>query len=296
MKNHLSRIKIPGKIFLWGEYVALQKGPAMLATFKPAFELQVGKEVDKEDLAIHPQSPAGQWIAKHGSDFEKQKLHFSDPLKGQGGLGASTAQFALSYAFAEPEYDIWQMHKDYVQMASTGQGSAPSGYDLLAQVQGGIQFIEAKNQTLKSMNFPFKDLQIYFLHTGRKLATHEHLQTVKTQEYSQLEKISRQLVEAWERQDQRVWVSLINDYADELERINLVSEFTKSALCELQKESWSLAAKGCGAMGADLIMIVTEKNLYSYENILEFARKHQCQLLTQLDQVSEKGLEFIHEI
>src|SRR4051812_39210067 len=83
--------QIPAKTFLIGEYAALVGHSAILLTTTPCFELSLEPS---EKNFIHPESPAGLWLKKQEANI---KLTWKDPYQGQGGLGASSAQFLSCY-------------------------------------------------------------------------------------------------------------------------------------------------------------------------------------------------------
>src|SRR4051812_36096175 len=87
------KLSVPAKTFLVGEYLALSGGPSLVITTLPRFELETDPQALRNPFAFA--SPAGKlWE----SDPLKPKLKFRDPFEEAGGLGASTAQFALLYA------------------------------------------------------------------------------------------------------------------------------------------------------------------------------------------------------
>ena len=51
----------------------------------------------------------------------------------------------------------------------------PSGYDLLAQTQQQCIYINQTKRLLKSYNWEFECIDFLLVHSGRKIATHEHL-------------------------------------------------------------------------------------------------------------------------
>jgi len=92
-------LSVPGKTFLVGEYLALSGGPSLLVATEPRFVLRV-KAVAPRGRAAHPfaaASPAGRYLSRVIRDSEM--FEFQDPHQGAGGLGASSAQFALLYAW-----------------------------------------------------------------------------------------------------------------------------------------------------------------------------------------------------
>ena len=116
------------------------------------------------------------------------------------------------------------------------------------------------------------------VHTNQKLATHIHLET-------------QSHAEKWATLSD--WVDMGRDalYAKDLERLldsirgayqqqlhlGLVAQHTQNYLVSLNEETVFLAAKGCGAMGSDVILV-----LYS-----------AAQKAEAIAQLSAQGLEVL---
>lgn len=248
---------IPAKTFLVGEYVAIDGGPAIVLTTTPCFELHVS---DSPGLhGIHPDSPAGLWWRNHGSDHVG--LEWDDPYHGLGGMGASSAQFLGAYQATLSLQNKTSTKKDlleaYWQCAWNGQGLRPSGYDVLAQSGQGCVYINQQKNTYQSFAWPFQHIGFILLHTEKKLPTHQHLQS------KQLPRDTRHLattvdlaVEAFEQADDLQLMTAINTYHQQLLSMDLVTEHSLRCIESLKEHTDIMAIKGCGAMGADVILIV----------------------------------------
>lgn len=286
-------LQIPGKVFLWGEYAALNKGPAVVAALNLQFQLEAEKKTQIQNQNIfNSQSPAGKWLLKNHDFFENYHLEFNDPLKGRGGLGASTAQFALAYYLKNPQIDIWKMHQSYIEFSFDGRGMRPSGYDLIGQVLGSVHSICEKEKTIQKLNAKLSEFQIHFVHTGKKLATHEHLSALDLKNFSRLEALSECVTIEWQKNGGYHWVSTLNAFDQELENLKLVADFTQNFKKDLKAKSWCITVKGCGAMGADILMVVTDRySLHAKESLITWCQQNGCQYLISLDDVSQHGME-----
>ncbi|CAM2800157.1 mevalonate kinase [Legionella steigerwaltii] len=248
---------IPAKTFLLGEYAALAEASALVVTTSPCFELTL---TSQEKLSgIHPESPAGLWWLKQNS---RQGLLWSDPYAGQGGLGASSAQFLASYLAScflnNSIADMNQMLSAYYESSWSGKGLKPSGYDVIAQSQQGCVYINKQQKIIKPYSWPFQDLSFFLIHTGVKLATHHHLQdtTLPTQ-IDYLSFLVDEAQQAFEQVDSLKLIKTINDYHQKLAELNLVAEHSLKLINEFKKYPEILAIKGCGALGADVLLLVT---------------------------------------
>lgn len=275
---------IPAKTFLLGEYVALMGGPAIILTTSPHFELSL---LDQPGLeGIHPKSPAGIWWQQ--SNYSKQYgLHWHDPYQQRGGLGASSAQFVGAYLahlhLQQKPLEEKTLLDAYLQCAWQGEGTPPSGYDVLAQslnfksavkldlncaeyrtptnsgffkLQGCAHIHQQKN-IYQISSWPFQEIAFILLHTGKKLATHHHLQSLDLpNQIKPLESIVENARKAFESGNSMDLVDAINAYQQKLEQLNLVAEHSLKQLEILKQHSDVLAAKGCGAMGADILLLL----------------------------------------
>ncbi len=251
---------IPAKTFLLGEYAALKGAPALLASTRPCFELNLNST--EIQSSIHPQSPAGLWWAQN-----KQKTHLSfiDPYQGCGGLGASSAQFIGAYLanayLQKKEAQLESMLEAYYHCAWNGKGLKPSGYDLITQTQYGCVFINKRENQINSYEWGFEELSFLLIHTGFKLPTHHHLQEGNINfPIDKLSQTVNKAKEALEQNNAELFVSSINNYHEQLYSLNLVAQHSLELIEELRCYPEVLAIKGCGALGADILLIITLKS------------------------------------
>lgn len=262
-------LSIPGKTFVAGEYAILKGQPALLAATEPRFELRVSRG-EGELRGIHPDSPAGRLAQSHLENLKSFSLEFVDPL-GLGGLGASTAQFLGLYAFlnwrsqarleSEKYLDHQLLLKSYLQYAWNGEGSVPSGADLLAQERGHLALVDKAAGRISTHSWNFRNLGFYLLHTGVKLATHEHLRASPVFEVTKMQQalalIQRAFVEESPERES-LFAQGLREYAAALENENLVAPHSLELLRALGEIPGVRAAKGCGAMGSDVIFVLVE--------------------------------------
>jgi mevalonate kinase len=276
---------IPAKTFLLGEYAAIAEASAILITTTPYFELSLNHS--DELIGIHPESPAGIWWKlkqnTHGG------LSFYDPYHRIGGLGASSAQFLGSYlascSLKNTQPDLNDMLSAYYQSSWSGSGLRPSGYDVIAQSQQGCVYINKKNKIIQSYPWPFQNLSLFLIHTGEKLATHHHLQTTTLPtQVSQLSAIVDQAKHAFDQTNSAQLVNSINEYHHVLTELNLVAQHSLVSINQLKTQHPEiLAIKGCGALGADILLIITAKhdapllkNKLHSQNWLLLATEENC--------------------
>lgn len=253
---------IPAKTFLLGEYAAVAEASAIVLTTTPCFELSLTTLVQLD--GIHPKSPAGLWW--HEQKME-QGLSWHDPYAGCGGLGASSAQFLATYlassAMQNTSPNMIDMLQAYYNSAWNGQGLRPSGYDVIAQSQQGCVYINKKNNVIDCHNWAFPDLSFFLIHTGVKLATHHHLQdTALPTQITALSTLVDTAKHAFEDHNSLQLITCINQYHEKLTELNLVAEHSQQLIKQLKTQYPEiLAIKGCGALGADILLILTSRPL-----------------------------------
>lgn len=257
----MQRWQIPAKTFLLGEYVALLNGPALLLTTTPCFHLSLNQK--KEPSKIHDESPAGLLWKKHG--HPEFNLKWEDPFHGLGGLGASSAQFIGTYlaikTLNQQPIDQNELLDWYFNLHWQGIGLKPSGYDILAQINHHCVYVNQHNDNLASFSWPFTDLAFILLHSGEKLATHHHLKSMKIPDGTQqLSPIVEDGKTAFLTHDATLLISAVNQYQDALEKMQLTTRNSLQQINFLKQQPEVLAAKGCGAMGSDVILLLVPKN------------------------------------
>ncbi|KTD05389.1 hypothetical protein OQJ19_13120 [Fluoribacter gormanii] len=268
---------IPAKTFLLGEYAAVAQASAFLLTTAPCFELTL--TIQEKPSEIHPESPAGRWWQQQRL---KQSLLWNDPYAGRGGLGASSAQFLASYLAScsvnNTIPDLQQMLHAYYESSWTGKGLRPSGYDVIAQSQQGCVYINKQHQVIKSYDWPFHDLAFFLIHTGVKLATHHHLQdTALPDQIDYLSHLVDEAKQAFEQANSQKLIQTINSYHQKLAELNLVAEHSLKLISEFKKYSEILAIKGCGALGADVLLLISSTN--NAQILADKLKMRHCTLL-----------------
>ena len=248
---------LPAKTFLVGEYAALLGHNAILLTTSPCFELLL---VETPGLhGIHPQSPAGLYWQQFGC--ASYGLRWCDPYHGIGGLGASTAQFLGAYFAVMHLKDqpvvLHDMIACYRQFSWTGEGIRPSGYDVLAQSLAGVVFVDGERHAPEQRSWPFQDIDFILLHTGKKLATHEHLQNtsldLKMDIFAQ---VIHKAEQAFTNVNSQALIEAVNAYHHALYKRGLVAVHSMEMIMRLRERDDVLAVKGCGALGADILLLI----------------------------------------
>ncbi len=325
-----SNLEFPGKVFLFGEYGVLCGLPAFLFPVRPAFQWTRDVPRNFEGTVKTPsefalQSPAGKlW---NELPLEAQKVlegySFLDPYSGQGGLGGSTAEFAglaslsalfwSSAAFSKisrlnQSQEVWSLYRRLTHEAGT---VAPSGADLVLQyLDRIIRFQSSPTPSADSFECSVIDsttedflrvstrlLLFSAAHqSGRKVATHEHLPKLKSlMESGELRRALQAPIDhAWlalDRKDRNAFGASLSAFAIALQKLGLEFSLTRRELDALQRIPGVLGAKGTGAMQADALVCLVERERGTeiLEHCLEWAQQHDLRcLLTDWPVASQK--------
>lgn len=296
------RLRIPYKTFILGEYAILDGGLCLGAATEPFFEMKFFKKMNSDQyLSIdappifHPDSPAGKFLLKNSAIFENVDFEYLDPL-GVGGFGASTAQYLSLLIFREC---IWKKRNlseltqpsslqkivdEYRALAVQDGARVPSGADLVVQLAGGLSWIDTSTWQVQKLNWPWAQASGFFVSTGHKLATHLHLQHLSQFNTKELFQVLEQSESAMKTNNFVDWLDSINDYASVLSSMGLVT--TETGLLLIQMRQWAgvLAAKGCGALGADVVFCVVQ-NEYQ-EEFVDLAERNELRIIATTENLS----------
>lgn len=282
------RLTLPAKTFVLGEYAVLQNSAALILCTEPRFQLLAKKNITKSSnyIGIASQSPAGKWLAKEAF-YQQYQLEFKDPYSGIGGLGASSAQFGLVYALQHPiktDADRLQALEAYQQLAWDGQGIKPSGADLVAQLKGGLCYFNRASQTLETFTWPFDSAEFCLIHTGQKIATHVHLQGLREIDFTDFSELVELGAQSIKQKNLAGFAEAMQRYGEKLQAKKLVAEHTQLLLKKILQQPGVYAAKGCGALGADVIFVLLAKQ--QAQSFVAWALAQALKILTTGDKVS----------
>lgn len=246
------RIQCPSKTFLVGEYAVLSGGPALLLATPPCFS----------------------WDSEG----------FYDPYEGLGGFGASGAEFVIA-AKRQGVVDPWKLFDNYKSKSFSG-----SGADIVCQWMGGVTYFFAREKVIQKINWPFENLVVGLIHTGYKIKTHEHLENLTQDNFSVLEGVVIESYQSIQNKDQHLFLKTISGYAQALDKLGLVADTTKILLQKLSKNNIILASKGCGAMGADVVLAIIEKK--HKDKFEDFCNTEKLNLVYCDNQFAEGAVQY----
>ena len=273
-------MQVPSKTFLLGEYLAMQGGPAILALTSPCFSFNPNQR-------LHPDCMAARlWRDYKGSDCD---WGLADPYNGKGGLGASSAEFVIAYQqiFPKTQQNHIHLREIFLKYVDKSARHQPSGYDVMAQMHQGLLWIQETQ--IESLTWTFNDLGFVLVHTGQKLKTHEHLLNGQwTLDFERLSQNVHQAAQALKTQNVDLFIQSIQDFHQGICQAHLLAPHALALLNQLQASLPILAAKGCGAMGADVLLLVIKT--YNMPKVIEYLQQEKLDILaTQAQLYFEKA-------
>lgn len=293
------KLTVPSKTFLLGEYLALYGGEVLIVTTQSKFSMQVSKAITPKISGIGANSPAQRFINQCFTALQPLQIVFKDPYQGRGGLGASSAQYLLSYALhhyltqknllSPLTHNIGDLISCYQSHNEENLILPPSGADLIAQLMGQICYYHKKTGQFKTYNWPFTELGFYLLKTNFKIATYKHLQTLKSFPHQPFEICMKAAMDAFKDSDAKKFSAKVNDYAQLLEDEGFVTNSTSRLLNTIRSKSGVIAAKGCGAMGADVILVLCKNKCRHI--VTTWASEHGLTLIGDESEVAQSGLD-----
>lgn len=329
----LSKISIPSKTFLWGEYSALIGGSAGLLTHGPYFELQIGisknenlkkgfsasknslnsfsentMNASKGDSGLehlfHPHSPAGKTLKFSQAELLAMNCSFFDPHHLSGGFGRSTAEWIsakfLNLLFIEKTEraswmeDFLQTHSKTASMGFNHLNDLkndvleewwteyralfqdlkkqPSGYDLLAQLKNThieirsghlpqVSVIYGNNEAPHILqNAPLSlNLEILIFKTAQKIKTHEHLQSLEPIPLLEnLRDLSEDVTGSYMKGHLHGFLVALKTFDKALKEFGFQCLESRTYCETIQTLPGVFHARGCGALGADVIAVFCE--------------------------------------
>lgn len=301
------KLSSPSKTFILGEYSAMNGGPALIACTEPRFELLLNSASSNQPKTkgIEAESPAGQFFNKFKSDFFYFDMEFFDPHQTRGGLGASSAQFAMLVALdcavkrshhtdfspellsavsafeAKDGFHYLQIYRD---CAWQGVGLPPSGADVMAQLSGGLTYVHTEQNVISKFGWDFLDIDFILARTGKKVATHEHIKGVLDVPTEILKNITDTAMQSLLLKDEETFIESVRDYARVLQEKNWVAPHTLDLLAKINSQLPLLASKGCGALGADVLLLIFAKN--EKEKIKKYLAQEKLEFVASSENLS----------
>lgn len=260
------------------------KGILLLTPFE--FRLCLSSSDTFHISGIKENSPTYNFFKKHFEIFKNFSIDFYDPYKSQeflqkisknfsyeGGFGSSSAAFALIYkAYLEItkcEFCLDKYYEDFLESSKAKDTIyKPSGADICSQYANNHIIFDGRRKTFENIKLNLKNFGIAIFKTGVKVNTHEHIIRLNSIDPSKLNFFANKAIEAIlelkNQENQNFLIKnladSINNFYNEAQKLGIVIESTKKWIDVLMTIDGVLAAKGCGALFADSIVLLFEIN------------------------------------
>ncbi len=245
----MDSLKIHSKTFLLGEYAILTTGKALLLGHAPLFQASFSPEIKKE--IHHPfaaESPAGRWLKQHPL---RSSIKYNDPHGGRGGFGGSGAEFLAAVEGSVGEKDPWWIWENSRQLGGSGADLLLQSFSRNRSAPIFLQ-IDLPQKSLTALSCSLSGTFSIF-HTGKKLATHEHL-AKQPKSPEGLAAVVEAGISALQGGKSAEFGAALNQTNALLKDAGLQAPHTIAALASLPRAQ-VFGAKGCGAMGSDVILV-----------------------------------------
>lgn len=266
-------LKIPSKTYLAGEYNILAGGNAILLSTTPYFEFSLTQ--GKYSHPFHAESPAGKFIARHHKLFENFQLDFHDPYNSNGGFGASGAQFIGAYcsklfiqqgAISQQNLNIDEMLETYWSLIDSNP--KPSGGDIVSQIHGGITCYNSEKKVVTTSTWTFDDIGFALIPTNLNVTTHTHLKKYAITLNESLDENVKNIQYSMQIGASSDFILWLEKFYAKLLAKNLCIDETLDIIKKFNSCEDILMAKGCGALGADVILVIY--NINAKQKVVEF--------------------------
>ncbi|HWU44797.1 MAG TPA: hypothetical protein VN132_15200, partial [Bdellovibrio sp.] len=124
----------------------------------------------------------------------------------------------------------------------------------------------------------------HLLETYNKVATHEHLASLKEFDSAELEKAFAKAKDSFENHRSDLFIDAVNTYAMNLQALGFTCEPTLQLLNAIRLLSGVKAAKGCGALGADVLFVLVAKDQAS--ELKNFCQKNNLSIVASHQHLS----------
>ena len=271
----------PYKTFLLGEYAVLENGQAIMLATRPGFSLSVQMNsrdmtwpMIEEAFSLHPNCPVTPlWYQA----FHDKPFSVSNMCRAKKGFGASGAWMWLVWLikyfhvhghwpildhsfFFEGMTRYRDLYQDFPRL------KRPSGADMACQFYGGLSYVDVNIMSVEAVSWPFHNLGFVLIATGFTLLTHQHLASLR-EISSDFQVILLDALAACQNQDEDGFVRAFKYYQQALLSEGLQYTQTTECIEALSVCPGFVAAKGCGALGAEVICL-----LYKQEQKVELDR------------------------
>lgn len=180
------------------------------------------------------------------TDNQVEIIHSATKIE-TNALEAVIAKIDTAIMLLDPK-DVWN---DYQVFSTHG-----SGADLLAQMEGHVSLVNMLKCEATSQGWPYKTMGFAIVRTGEKIPTHEHLASLKSENLQALKEPALDAVTAFGLTTDIEFAKRVKSYGLALRELGYQAPKTLELLEPIEAQDWCMAAKGCGAFGADTLLVL----------------------------------------
>lgn len=283
---------VPGKTFLFGEYLALRGGLACVLATNPQFSLKVDlRETPSRDVPFFEGSPAYNLFQDHQEKLKAFSFEFSNPY-GAGGFGASSAEFVLLAQFLNAQFNLRLLPEKNLDLAVQVLDfyfsfeksiKRSSGCDVLTQWMGTSILWNREQNQLNPFRWPFEGVRFTLFSTGVKVATHTHVSSLDALPEQELAKVAQQIHESILEKQSSDFIEGMKKWTEILRSNNLEIDSTRALCDQIHSDPSVLFSRGCGALGADVILVLHRNDF----NPQSFAKTYGLRFQAGLNDLCE---------
>lgn len=278
--------RVPSKTFFIGEYSVLFGGAALVLATSPHFEFRALAR-GHSGPPFHSQSLAGRFYQDHRELLGAYEISQSDPHQNKGGFGGSSAELIALIALRQQlssegpsRLDPGGCFNQFRQICQH-HGIRASGADLMAQVAGGITYFKAEPFTVGVRKWQLDQLDFVLIRTGHKVPTHWHVRDLKPFDTTLNDGLVHDALSAIERRSARDLVAAVREYRQWMFTSGFEDSRTTDLISELASTETCLTAKGCGAMGADVVLALVSRD--HRQRLLNWAQDRRLRVVATAD-------------
>ncbi len=272
------KITVASKTFFVGEYAVLEHFSGIVLSTSPRFELtceRVGENIEGGSLQLNcslgGERALSRLISKNEELLNPYNINFIDPHNRCGGFGASSARFLmLARLIKELKgekfciFETIRLFQDLGFDENNQNSLKPSGADIATQFVGGVGILNQDEQGEKavtSINWVFDELRCLIFKTSCKVDTGRHLEGLNSSfatcgAISPLRALVQTGVQAFFEKKSTDIIDVVNEYSNVMNKIGLTHDYTNNLLSQMRGHDVVLAVKGCGAMAADVVIVL----------------------------------------
>jgi hypothetical protein len=133
----------------------------------------------------------------------------------------------------------------------------------------------------RAASWPFPDLSYCLIRTGQKQNTHQNLSKLSTSACAQMAQVVEDGLAAFTSKNALAFIEAVTHYARWMKQEKCVVPNTEALIQQLYASTFIEAAKGCGALGADVILALLRPE--KMQNFLEWLRMREWEVVNFSD-------------